>query len=103
MATTSTLTTRIDRELNALLAELRDLPNVAREWDTLSATTRASVALDWDHLLIDILRSVEHRAQRRELNDEQQRRLHEVYVLLDDVRDDLKRLGFPVPAPFSSS
>ena len=103
MATTSTLTTRIDRELSALLAELRDLPNVVREWGDLSDATRASIALDWDHLLIDILRSVERCAEKSELNDEQQRRLQEVYVLLDNMQDDLKRLGFPVPATFSSS
>jgi hypothetical protein len=103
MATTSTLTTRIDRELNALLAELRDLPTVVREWDALSDATRASVALDWDHLLIDILRSVEHHAQRHELNAEQQHRLSEVYVLIDDLHDDLQRLGFPVPASLPST
>jgi hypothetical protein len=97
------LTTRIDRELKALLTELRDLPNISREWDNLPDATRASVALDWDHLLIDILRSVEHHAQRHELNDEQQGRLREVYGLLDAMRDHLQRLGFPVPASLSSS
>jgi hypothetical protein len=98
MATTSSLTSRIDRELDALLAELRDLPNVVQEWDDLSDATRASVTLDWDHLLIDVLRSVEHHARCRELNDDQQRRLHEVHGLLDEMRDNLQRLGFSVPA-----
>ena len=97
MATLPTHRARIDQELDALLLELADLPNVVREWDTLSEATRASVALDWDHLLIDILRDLQQRAQRRELNDEQQRRLQEVYGLLDDMRANLSQLGFPVP------
>ncbi len=48
-------------------------------------------------MLIDILRSVEQCAQQRELNNDQQRRLDEVYGLIEDMRDDLQRLGFPVP------
>ncbi len=50
--------TRSEQELDALLTELADLPNVVREWDNLPDATRASVALDCGHLLIDILRDV---------------------------------------------
>ena len=98
MATTPTIAARIDQNLDALILELEDLPNVVREWDSLPDATRASVGLDWDHLLIDILSDVELRAWKHELNAEQQRRLCEVYRLLDNMRADLHRLGFPVPS-----
>jgi hypothetical protein len=98
MVTTSTIAARIDQGLDALILELEDLPNVVREWDTLPEAARASVGLDWDHLLIDILSDVERRAQKHELDEEQQRRLREVYRLLENMRADLDRLGFPIPA-----
>ena len=97
MATTPTLTARIDRELDALMAELRDLPTVAREWDDLPESVRASVGLDWDHLLLDVLRDVQQIEQRAEFSEHQRERLLEVYGLLDDARPTLERLGFPAP------
>ena len=59
MAATPALATRINREFDALLAELRDLPTVAQEWDGLPDSVRASVGLEWDHLLLDVLRNVQ--------------------------------------------
>jgi len=90
--------TRIDRELDALLVELRDLPTVVQEWDDLPESVRASVSLDRDHLLLDVLRDLQQRKQRSELDDQQLRRLHEAHDLLCDEAQSLKRLGFPVPA-----
>jgi hypothetical protein len=55
MAAPAALAVRIDRDLAALLAELPDLPNVVAEWDSLFPATRASVAMDWQHLLADYL------------------------------------------------
>jgi hypothetical protein len=55
MAAPTTVAARIDRYLSALLAEVADLPNVVAEWDSMPPATRASVALDWDHLLADYL------------------------------------------------
>lgn len=103
MATTSTLTARIDQKIDALLAELRDLPTVAEEWDELPESVRGSVALDWDHLLLDVLRDVQQFEQRSALSELQRERLREVYELLDDMRPTLERLGFPVPTVVSPS
>lgn len=92
------MTARINQSLDALLAELRDLPVLAAEWDTLSDAIRASVALDWDHLLIDLLGELLQFNQRSELSREQHDQLIEVQRLLDDARPLLGRLGFPIPS-----
>ena len=103
MATTPTLTDRIDQELDALLAELRDLSTVVSEWADLPQPTRASIALDWDHLLLGVLRDVQHFEQRSALNEGQGECLREVYELLNDMRPNLERLGFPVPTALPAS
>ena len=55
MAAPTAITSRIDRSLRALLAEVQDLPRTAEEWDALPDGERAAIALDWDHLLADYL------------------------------------------------
>ncbi len=46
MASPTAVATRIDRSLQALLAEVRALAGTAEEWDTLSDGEHAAIALD---------------------------------------------------------
>ncbi len=55
MATTTEITGRIDRSLHAILAEAQDLPSRADKWDSLPEWERASISLEWDHLMADYL------------------------------------------------
>jgi hypothetical protein len=51
--------TRIDRGLDAILADLADLPIWVVEWDRLPEEERASLSLEWDHMMADYLPELE--------------------------------------------
>ncbi len=74
MAATTKLSTNLDRTLYGLAAELRDLPELAAEWDNLSDSQRVTTALDWDHLMASYLTEVEQAYRAGELTDEQRER-----------------------------
>ncbi len=78
MASPTAVTTRIDRSLQALLAEVRALADTTEEWDTLSDDERAAIALDWDHLLADYLTELECLCHAGEMTVEQQGRYREL-------------------------
>jgi hypothetical protein len=98
-ATTSTVATHIDHRLDALLAELADLPNVAREWSTLSETTRASVELDWDHLLADYLPELQCYHRTGDMSAEQGARYQQMLDLLRQSSTTLTQLGLRTSTP----
>jgi hypothetical protein len=86
-----------------LFAEVNDLPSVAAEWNALPAPTRASVALDWDHLLADYLVELEEHRRAGALSAAQAERYEELRHRLQTALPIIRRLGFaPVPVPLGS-
>jgi hypothetical protein len=71
MVTTTGIAERIDVALRAVLAEVDDLSAVAEEWATLPDGTRASVALDWAHLMADYLPDLDRAFRSDEMTPEQ--------------------------------
>jgi hypothetical protein len=100
MAAPATVSARIDRSLSALSAELADLPTLAAEWDTLTDANRASVALDWDHLLADYLAELEDHYRADAMSPGQRETYRDLRRKLAAARPTLARLRFwPLPVP----
>lgn len=94
MVATPAVTARIDRGLRSLLAEVEDLPSLAVEWEQLPESERASVALDWDHLLASYLNELDHAYRTGEMTADQQARYRALLGRLRDAKPLLERLDF---------
>lgn len=100
MATTTSIAERIDVGLRAVLAEVEDLPTVAEEWAALSDANRASIALDWAHLMADFLPELEEAFRADEMTPEQQTRYQTLRQKLSAALPIIERLRLyrpPVP------
>ena len=98
MAAPTTIASRIDRSLHALLAEARTLAGTAEEWDALSDGERAAIALDWDHLLADYLTELDRFCQAGEMTADQQQRYRDLLQQLQKALPFFDRLGLlPLP------
>ncbi len=98
MAAPTIVTSRVERSLNALLAEVRELPGVAADWDNLSDGERAAIALDWDHLIADYLTELEGFRRSAAMTAEQETRYHELVRHLHEAQPLFRRLGLqPIP------
>ena len=86
MAAPTIVVSHLERTLYALSAELRDLPEVAAEWETLSDGQRVTIALDWDHLMATYLPEVEHAYRAGDMTDEQR---DQYQLLRQQLRDAL--------------
>ena len=91
MAAPTAITSRIDRSLRALLAEVQDLPRTAEEWDALPDGERAAIALDWDHLLADYLVELDRFCREGEMTDDQQRHYQELLGKLREATPLLRK------------
>jgi len=98
MTAPTTVAARIARYLTALLAEVADLPNLVAEWDRLPPAARASVALDWDHLLADYLTELESHYRAGVMLPTQSARYADLRCQLRAARPLLEQLGWlPLP------
>ncbi len=86
MAAPNARISHLNRTLHALSAELRDLPSLADEWEGLSESEQASIALDWDHLMATYLPEVEHAYRAGALTDEQRHQYHRLRRQLRDAQ-----------------
>ena len=71
---------RADRDLRVVLLSNRDLPEILEEWDDLADGERASLSLEWDHLMGSYLVELEKCRRAGELSAAQEdsyRRLKE--------------------------
>lgn len=93
MATTTALAQRIDRSLHAVLAEVEDLPTVLKEWDTLPDWNRASIRLDWAHLMADYMAELDHYARTKKMTVAQQAQYEEVLRKLTDAMPIIEQLN----------
>ena len=97
MATQAVIATRIERSLHALLAEAEDLPCTAEEWDQLADGERASVSLDWAHLMADYLTELDQYYRAGTMTPDQQVRYRAVLCKLKAVLPIIERLDFYRP------
>ncbi len=98
MAAPTAIVSRIDTYLDALVAEVADLPNVAAEWDHLASTERASIALDWDHLMASYLCELDEHYRSGSMTLEQRARYRDLLGKLDNALPTIERLDFMRPS-----
>ena len=97
MATKTEIAGRADRDIEAVLFFNRDLPEILEEWDDLADGERASLSMEWDHLMGSYLAELEDYRRAGALSAAQEdsyRRLRE------ELRDNLpviERLNFYRP------
>lgn len=101
MATTTEIADRIERDLYALHAELEWLPNTVAEWDETADWERASISLDWDHLLCDYLGELQRFWHDRAMTADQEVRYQDLVRRLRDAMPLFDRLGL-LPLPVKS-
>ncbi|MBA2447187.1 MAG: hypothetical protein H0V51_04080 [Chloroflexi bacterium] len=100
MVATSNVALRIEQGLGALIAEVNDLPNLAKEWEELPDWNRASISLDWDHLLADYLTELERVYRGGAMTPDQQARYRELRCKIRAALPLFERLRFlPIPVP----
>lgn len=97
MVATPAVAARIERSLRSLLAEVEDLPALAVDWEQLPESERASIALDWDHLLASYLTELHHAYHAGEMAAEQRVRYQALLRKLRDAEPLMARLDFPRP------
>lgn len=97
MAAPTAIVSRIDEYLDALVAEVDDLPNVHAEWGNLADAAQASVALDWDHLMASYMCELDKHYRSGNMISEQQARYADLLQKLDDALPIIERLNFMRP------
>jgi hypothetical protein len=97
MAATAEFTRRIERQLDALLAEVRDLPALAEDWNDLNEGARVSQSLDWDHLMADYLAELDDHWHLGAMNAMQAQRFHELLLEIERALPIIDRLHFSRP------
>lgn len=97
MATTTEITSRIERSLSALLAEIDWLPNTAAEWDELPDGERASISMDWAHLIADYLTELDEFYHAGKMTEKQRERYHLLLHKLRDAQPIFERLNLYRP------
>jgi hypothetical protein len=100
MATTTGIAERIEVGLRAVLAEVEDLPTVGEDWATLPDGNRASIALDWAHLMADYFPELEEAYRSDEMTLEQRSRYRTLRAKLRAASPMIERLRLyrpPVP------
>lgn len=98
MATTTELADRIERSLHALHAEVDWLPNTVAEWEETPGWERASISLDWDHLLCDYLGELNRFYLAGTMTAEQRVRYRDLLCKIRDALPLFERLGLlPIP------
>lgn len=86
MATKTEIAGRAERDLESVLLFNRDLPEILEEWDALSDGERASLSLEWDHLMGSYLTELEDYRRAGALSPEQE---YSYRRLREELRDNL--------------
>ncbi|HEX5416564.1 MAG TPA: hypothetical protein VFZ25_12915 [Chloroflexota bacterium] len=100
MVTPSAITnTHIENALINIRDMLADMPELASEHDTgvLPEDERISWSLDWDQAMGTDLRILDQADNAARLNEDQQRRYHEVIKSLREGLPLIRRLGLSEP------
>lgn len=97
MATETTREERIELRLNALLASVADLPDIAEEWCALGDAERTSLSLDWDHLMADYLTELDIDYEDGKMAGGQQTRYRQLLRKLKEIMPIIQRLDWYRP------
>ena len=89
---------RADGMLSAVRLTNRDLPEILEEWDDLADGERASLSLDWDHLMGSYLAELEEYRRAGVLSEEQERAYERLRGELEENFPVIERLNFYRPS-----
>ncbi len=100
MVATAKIASRISRYLQAILANVEDLPVLAKEWEMLPDGERASDALQWDHLMADYLTELDEHYRAGRMTSPQQACYQDLLSKLKEAIPIIQKLNLyrpPVP------
>ncbi|MDQ2785297.1 MAG: hypothetical protein M3Y58_09890 [Chloroflexota bacterium] len=97
MAAKTEVTDRVERRLSGILAEVDWLPNTAAEWNELPDGERASISMDWDHLMADYLPEIHNAYHADQMTPDQRARYYELLHKLKDAQPIFERLNLYRP------
>jgi hypothetical protein len=97
MVARTNVSQRIDIQLHAIESAVSDLPEIVDEWDELPDGERASLSLDWDHLMGSYLIMLDQFREDGEMTVKQTRRYHTLLQRLSDSSPLIERLNFYRP------
>ena len=90
---------RVDRLIEGVLLEVRELPRVESEWEGMDERERSAVADDWDLVVMaDYLRAIEKRHRAGELSASEEDSYRRLKGELKANLPVIERLGlYPPP------
>jgi hypothetical protein len=100
MAAPTTMTQRLEVLLQAVRAEVDDLPAWEEAWPTLSDAEQASWSLNWDHVMATYLVDLDEAYRAGTMTSDQQTRYRAVLDRLSRLLPLIERLDLyrpPVP------
>jgi hypothetical protein len=77
---------------------LGDLPEIASEWNDLADGERASLSLDWDHLMASYLMLLNQAFRNDQLPPEARLRFEQLLVRLERAAPLIEQLHFYPPS-----
>lgn len=98
MATKTDIARRADRDLEALLAGVGDLLDVAEEWEGLSDEERVEESLYWDHYMADFLTELDDYYRAGHLSEEQYERYELLQGKLKEALPVIEKLNLHRPS-----
>ena len=98
MAAKTEIAGRAERDLTAVLLFNRDLPEILAEWDELADGERASLSLEWDHLMGSYLTELEEYRRAGALSEEQEGSYRQLREELEENLPIIERLNFYRPS-----
>ncbi len=97
MAATPALTDLTERRLDLLLAEIVELPTTSAAWDSIEEWERASISLEWSHLMADYLTQIDEHYRGDGVATDQRTRYQELLRKLRDALPIVERLNLYRP------
>ena len=97
MAATTQIANRIERSLHAVMCDIHDLPDWTDEWEGMNDGERASLSLEWDHMMDDYLTELDEYYRAGMMSSEQQTRYQALLRTLRGSFPILRRLNLRLP------
>lgn len=97
MATKTDIASLVENKTEQVLLFTRDLREMHDEWETLADGERASLGLEWAHLMADYLTVVEEHYAAGALDEHQGRRYQELKGELKEALPIIQALNFYRP------
>ncbi|MBI4497627.1 MAG: hypothetical protein HY689_07010 [Chloroflexi bacterium] len=91
---------RADLHLDSLISLVDDLPGLDNEWEEMTESAQASMSLEWDHLMADVLTELAEYARDGLLSPDQQERYQDLKRKLKALLPLIQKLNWyrpPIP------